>query len=222
QLGLWGIDYFDLFLIHFPVALQDVAIKDKYPPEWWGLDGNVHPTNIPIRETWEGMEEICELGHAKNIGVSNFQGSILIDVLRYARIPPVVNQVELHPYLSQKKLVALCKELGVAVTAYSSLGPQGYYELGVDTGHPSLLKHDVVTSIAQASGKTPAQVILRWAVQQGIAVIPKSNSHERLVSNLEVTSFDLTPEQVQQIDGLNINLRLNDPQDIHPGLGVFA
>lgn len=140
---------------------------------------------------------------------SNFQGSLLIDVLRYARIEPAVNQVELHPYLAQKKLVALCKELGIAMTAYSSLGPQSYLELGAHHSVPGLLSHDVVTSIANATAKSPAQVLLRWTVQQGIAVIPKSNSHERLLSNLQVTSFELTPEQVQQIDALDINLRVS-------------
>lgn len=222
QLKLWGIDYFDLYLIHFPISLEDVPIEAKYPPEWWGLDGKVHPTKVPIRETWEAMEEICEAGLAKNIGVSNFQGSLLIDVLRYARIEPAVNQVELHPYLAQKKLVALCKELGIAITAYSSLGPQSYLELGAHHGVPGLLSHDIITTISKETEKTPAQVLLRWAVQQGLAVIPKSNNHDRLLSNLQVTSFELTPEQMQKIDSLDLNLRLNDPQDIHPALGIFA
>ncbi|KIP11677.1 hypothetical protein PHLGIDRAFT_99086 [Phlebiopsis gigantea 11061_1 CR5-6] len=222
QLELWGIEYFDLYLIHFPISLEDVAIKDKYPPEWWGLDGKVHPTKVPIRETWEALEEIADAGLAKNIGVSNFQGSLLVDLLRYARIEPSVLQVELHPYLAQKKLVALTKELGIAITAYSSLGPQSYLELGAHHSVPGLLSHNTVTSIAEATGKSPAQVLLRWAVQQGLAVIPKSNNHDRLLSNLQVTEFTLSDEQVTALDALDINLRMNDPQDIHPALGIFA
>ncbi|KAH9942966.1 NADP-dependent oxidoreductase domain-containing protein [Amylocystis lapponica] len=154
QLGLWGIDYFDLFLVHFPIALEYVDPAHRYPPEWFGDDGKVHLANIPFQKTWAAMEELVDEGLVKNIGVSNVQGSLLLDILRYARYEPVVNQVELHPYLTQEALVQLCKTLGIAVTAYSSLGPQSYVELGADQGAPSLLEHNIVTSIAQKKSKS--------------------------------------------------------------------
>ncbi|KAI0962005.1 hypothetical protein AcW1_000929 [Taiwanofungus camphoratus] len=153
QLGLWGIDHFDLFLVHFPIALQYVDPSHRYPPEWFGDDGKVYLQNTPMQETWGAMEELVDEGLVKNIGVSNCQGSILLDILRYARYQPAVNQVELHPYLTQEALIKLCKTLGIAITAYSSLGPQSYVELGGDKGAQNLLEHDVVSSIAQKSQK---------------------------------------------------------------------
>jgi len=221
QLGLWGIDYFDLFLIHFPIALEYVEPSHRYPPEWFGDDGKVHIINVPIQETWTCLEELVDEGLVKNIGISNCQGSLILDLLRYARIPPAVLQVELHPYLTQEALVELCKTLGIAMTAYSSFGPQGYFELNMDKGMGSLLSQDFVTAAASKHKKTPAQVLLRWATQRGIAVVPKSNNHQRLVENLD-SEFELDEADIKQISSLNINLRLNNPVEIDPRLGIFA
>jgi len=222
QLGLWGIDYFDLFLVHFPISLQYVDPSHRYPPEWFDDNGKVALQNTPMQETWGAMEELVDEGSAKNIGLSNCQGSIILDILRYSRIAPQVLQVELHPYLTQEPLVSLVKTLGIAITAYSSFGPQGYVELQMDKNAPSLMTHNAVTSIAQKYQKTPAQVILRWATQRGIAVVPKSNSVERLTENFSCDSLDLTEDELKSISALNINLRLNDPADIDPRLGIFA
>ncbi|KAL0951551.1 hypothetical protein HGRIS_008234 [Hohenbuehelia grisea] len=222
QLELWGIEYFDLFLVHFPIALQYVEPSHRYPPEWWGDDGKVYLQNTPMHETWGAMEEIVDAGFAKNIGLSNSSGSIILDVLRYARIEPAVLQVEIHPYLTQDNLIDLAKTLGIALTAYSSFGPQSYVELGVDKGVTSLLSHDVVAATAQAHKKTAAQVLLRWSTQRGIAVVPKSNSQARLVENLDCNSFDISEEEIKKLSSLNINLRLNDPRDIDPRLAIFA
>ncbi|KAJ4485046.1 putative D-xylose reductase [Lentinula edodes] len=211
QLNLWGLDYFDLFLIHFPIALQYVDPAHRYPPEWWGDDGkSVTLERIPLQETWTCMEELVDQGVAKNIGI------------RYARIEPQVLQVEIHPYLSQEPLLKFAKTLGIAVTAYSSFGPQSYLELGMDKGVTALFEHDVVTSAASKVGKTPAQVLLRWAIQRGMAVIPKSNSSDRLVQNLQSEDFELSEDDMKAISGLNINLRLNDPAEIDPRMAIFA
>lgn len=223
QLSHWGLDYFDLFLIHFPIALQYVDPAHRYPPEWFGDDGKVHLQNTPMQETWGAMEELLEEGLVHNIGLSNIGGSQILDVLRYAKYEPQVIQVELHPYLTQEALVKFTRAHGIALTAYSSFGPQGYIELGVDmTNTKSLMEQDAVIKISQAHQKTPAQALLRWATQQGIAVIPKSNSHERLVSNLDCNSFDLTADEIKKISSLNLHLRLNDPVDIDPRLAIFA
>lgn len=225
------------------------------------------------------MEELVDEGVAKNIGVSyvsritalflqsswsffsNCAGSILLDILRYARIAPQVNQVELHPYLTQEGLINFCKTHHIALTGYSSLGPQSYVELGFK-GTSGLLEHDVVNSIAKTLGKSerhtlacsmlrlltslvlaPAQILLRWAVQQGIAIIPKSNNHDRLLSNKDVLDWSLTDDHFKALSSLNINLRvrslcffvsdalsimilslvqLNNPAEIDPRLAIFA
>ncbi|KAF9469857.1 NADP-dependent oxidoreductase domain-containing protein [Collybia nuda] len=222
QLELWGIDYFDLFLIHFPIAIQYVDPAHRYPPEWFGDDGKVYLQNTPLQETWTAVEELVDDGLTKNIGLSNCNASLILDVLRYARIEPQVLQVELHPYLTQEPLVKTVKALGIAITAYSSFGPQGYVELGLDQGAPGLMEHGTVTAIASKYKKTPAQVLLRWATQRGIAVVPKSNSVLRIGENLQCDSFDLEASEIKGISSLNINLRLNDPGDIDSRLAIFA
>ncbi|PAV22092.1 Aldo keto reductase [Pyrrhoderma noxium] len=222
QLQLWGIDYFDLFLVHFPIALEYVDPNHRYPPEWWGDDKKVHLQKTPFQETWKAMEEFIDEGLAKNIGVSNIQGSLILDILNYAKYEPQVLQIEHHPYLTQEPLINLCKTLGIAVTAYSSFGPQSYLELGLNKGVVGLLEHDVVASLSKTHQKTPAQILLRWATQRGIAVIPKTNNAERLKSNLACVNFDLTETELKQLSSLNIGLRLNDPADLDPRLGIFA
>ncbi|KAG1783528.1 NADP-dependent oxidoreductase domain-containing protein [Suillus placidus] len=222
QLDLWGIDYFDLFLVHFPIALKYVDPSHRYPPEWFGDDGKVYTQNTPMHETWGAMEELVDEKLTKNIGLSNCQGSLILDVLRYAKYEPQVLQVELHPYLTQEALVKLCKTFSIAVTAYSSFGPQSYVELGIDKGAPSLLKHNVTSVAAKTHEKTEAQVLLRWATQRGIAVIPKSNDLGRLSANLDCNSFDLSESELAALSALNINLRLNDPADIDGRLAIFA
>jgi len=221
QLDLWGIDYFDLFLVHFPISLEYVEPSHRYPPEWLGDDGKVHTINVPMQETWTCMEQLVDEGLAKNIGISNCQGSLILDMLRYARIPPQVLQVELHPYLTQEALVDLCKTFGITMTAYSSFGPQGWIELGMDKGMGSLFTQDFVVAAANKYKKTPAQILLRWASQRGIAVVPKSNNKERLIENLD-SEFEMDEADIKQISTLNCNLRLNNPVEIDPRLAIFA
>ena len=131
---------------------------------------------------------------------------------------------EHHPYLVQKDLVDLCKAEGIAVTGYSSFGPQSFLELEWQKAYdtPTLFTHDTITTIAKKYGKTPAQVLLRWATQRGVAVIPKSNSQNRLLENLDVTSFDMTTEELGSICALNKNIRFNSPIDYLGKLSIFA
>jgi len=222
QLADWGLEYFDLYLVHFPISLRYVDVNHRYPPEWFGDDGKVYLQNTPFQETWGAMEELVDEGLVKNIGVSNVAGGLLLDIQRYARIQPQVLQVELHPYLTQEPLIKLAKVLGIAITAYSSFGPQSYVELGIEKPVQSLLKHDVITKIAQSHGKTTAQVILAWALQQGLAVIPKSNNRDRLIANLAADSVVITDAELKSISSLNQDLRLNNPVDIDPRLAIFA
>ena len=161
------------------------------------------------------------------VSFSNFNGALISDVLRYARIEPQVLQVELHPYLNQQPLVNFAKTIGLALTAYSSLGPQGYYEIGFDKTVPSILDTDTVKALSAKHNRStprstrlrlfktersiigPAQIVLRWSTQREIAVIPKSNNHDRLVQNLQCNDFDLSEDDIQEINKLNRNLRVS-------------
>jgi len=223
QLNDWGVSYFDLFLIHFPIALEYVDPEHRYPPEWFGDDKKVHLQNTPIHETWKAMEELVDEGLVKDIGLSNSQGSLILDVVRYAKKPISVLQIEHHPYLTQEPLIKLSNDLGIAVTAYCSFGPQSWVELNMAKGATSLLKdNSTINKIVEATGRTHAQVLLRWATQRGIAVVPKSNAHERLLQNIQCTNFDLSKEQIKEISELNIGLRFNNPGEIDPRLAIFA
>lgn len=175
--------------------------------------GTIEVDKVPIRETWEVLESVVDQGIARSIGVSNFQAQAIMDLESYARHPISSLQIEHHPYLVQPELIALAQEMKIAVTAYSSFGPQSYVELQSPRANVSkpLMETDTVKKIAEKHGKTPAQVLLRWATQRGVAVIPKSNNQGRLAQNLDVLSFDLDKAEIDDISGLDVGLRFNDP-----------
>lgn len=219
-----GLEYLDLYLIHFPISLKFVPFETRYPPEWvHDPDGDestkkmiVDP--VPYRETWEAMEALVEKGLARDIGVSNVTCSAIMDLLSYAKIRPSVNQVENHPYLTQEALVTHCQSEGIAVTAFSPLGGSSYVELGRSAGD-LLVSNPVVKEIAAAKGKSPAQVLIRFQVQRGVVVIPKTSKPERLAENMDVFSFELTEEEMGKLFALNKNERCNDPGDFTKGFG---
>lgn len=225
QLADWGLEYFDLYLIHFPVALKYVDPAVRYPPGW-NYDGksSVELSNATIQQTWTAMEQLVDDKVTRSIGISNFQGSLILDLLRYARIRPATLQIEHHPYLVQPTLIRLAKEQGIAVTAYSTFGPASFVELGwqkaADT--PMLFKHEVITKISEKHKKSPAQVVLRWVTQRGIAIIPKSNTQSRLEENLNVCNFDLEESELEEISALDKGLRFNNPTDYLSTLHIFA
>ena len=216
QLADWGIDYFDLYIVHFPISLKYVDPKDRYPPGFTYDGKNVVPGKASIQETWTAMESLVEEKLVRSIGISNFNGQLIMDLLRYAKIVPATLQIEHHPYLTQEGLVKLAQDHGIAVTAYSSFGPKSFLELDMQQAKdtPLLFDNPTIKSIADKHKKTPAQVLLRWATQRNIAVIPKSNNESRLAQNLDVTSFDLDPNEIKEISQLNKNLRFNDPLNV--------
>jgi D-xylose reductase len=124
-------------------------------------------------------------------------------------------QVELHPYLAQKALVRFCREQGIGVTAFSPLGAPSYVPLGMATPADSVLDQPVVVEAARRRHRTPAQVVLRWAVQRGTVVIPKTSRAERLAENLALFDFELSADEMQSISALDRGRRFNDP-------GVFG
>ena len=162
------------------------------------------------------MEKLVEKGLCRSIGISNMNGQLILDILRYAKIVPATLQIEHHPYLTQEQLVKFAQSRGIAVTAYSSFGPQSFLELDMKQAKdtPLLMEHATIKKIAEKHGKTPAQILLRWATQRNVAVIPKSNNQDRLAQNLDVTSFDLSKDELGEISALNKNLRFNDPLNV--------
>ncbi|ODQ68886.1 hypothetical protein LIPSTDRAFT_76630 [Lipomyces starkeyi NRRL Y-11557] len=231
QNDTWGLGYIDLYLIHFPIALKYIDPSELEFPAWW-VDSNrsaVAVDKVPISETWQALEDLVDIGIAKSIGVSNFSAQLIYDVQSYARHPISALQIEHHPYLVQSELIKLAQENGIVVTAYSSFGPQSFLELPSDFSDKAnsvspLFLNPAVTTLAHRYGKTPAQILLRWATQRGIAVIPKSNSKERLLQNLDVTNFDLEEDDIAAISKLEIGLRFNDPGEylVTSPLRIFA
>jgi D-xylose reductase len=212
------LDYLDLYLIHFPIALKFVPFE-RYPPGWFAdpdaAPPRLEPIRVPIADTWRAMEELVRAGLVRNIGVCNFGVSLLRDLLSFAQIAPAVLQVEMHPYLTQEKLLRFGREEGIAVTAFSPLGAASYYSIGMAGEGDSALEEPVVRTAAKRHGKSPAQVLLRWGVQRGTAVIPKTTRSERLRENLDIFGFELSGEEMSAISALNRNRRFNDP-------GVFC
>jgi len=209
------LDYLDLYLIHFPIATKFVPFEDRYPPEWFYQPDAPSPRmeldRVPISETWQAMEELVEAGLVRDIGVCNFGTSLLRDLLTYAQIRPAVLQVELHPYLTQEKLLRFCRDAEIAVTAFSPLGALSYFSQGMAEKSESVIETKVVRDIARRHGRTPAQVVLRWGVQRGTAIIPKTSRPERMKENLAIFDFRLTDDELNAINGLNRNHRFNDP-----------
>ncbi|RWR92025.1 NADP-linked oxidoreductase superfamily protein [Cinnamomum micranthum f. kanehirae] len=174
------LDYVDLYLIHWP--LRTKKSLPGFKPESFA------PLDIP--GTWSAMEKLYDSGKARAIGVSNFSTKKLENLLSIARVPPAVNQVECHPGWQQTRLREFCQSKGVHLSAYSPLGSRGSTWVKSD-----ILKDPILNMISEKLGKTPAQVALRWGLQMGQSVLPKSTNEYRIKENLDV--FDWTiPEDL--------------------------
>lgn len=210
-----GLDYVDLYLIHFPIALEFVPFEELYPPGWTAGGEAMNPIKVPYADTWRAMEELVDAGLVKKIGVSNLTTASLRDVLSYARIKPAVLQVEIHPFLAQNALVRYCQEEDIVVTAFSPFGADSYLPLGMAEESERLLNHPVLEKIATSHQRSTAQVALRWAIQRGIVPIPKTQSPEHLRENIDLFEFILSEEEMGALDRLDRHRRFNDP-------GVFG
>jgi len=157
-------------------------------------------------ESWLALEEIKAAGKATSIGVSNFQIPQLEEVIAGSSTVPAVNQIELHPEFQQRDIREFASANGIHIEAWGPLG-QGKYDL---LGNPA------ITAAAQATGKTPAQVVIRWHLQHGIIVFPKSNSAARIAENFDVLDFELTADQIAAIDALDAGNRVGShPDDVN-------
>jgi D-xylose reductase len=214
-----GLNYLDLYLIHFPIAQKFVPFDVRYPPGWVTDPAAEKPhmeeVKVPISETWRAMEQLVDEGLVKQIGICNFGTSLIRDLLSYARIRPAVLQVESHPFLTQEKLLRYCTQEGIAFTAFSPLGPASYYGLGMASPSDSLLDNRIIQCIGLERGRSAAQVLIRWGIQRGTSVIPKTSIVERMKENLNVFDFELSESDMQAISHFNQHRRFNDP-------GVFC
>lgn len=171
-----GGEYIDLFLLHWPVSPH-------------------------IQETWEILEEYVRKGLIRSIGLSNFNPHHIEDLLKYARVRPVINQIEIHPYHSQESNVAATRSCGLAVEAWSPLA-QG-----------RVARDETLRTVAKKYGKSPAQVTLRWEIQRGLIVIPRSKNPAHIAENIRLFDFELSNEDMAAISALNQHQRINPQND---------
>jgi diketogulonate reductase-like aldo/keto reductase len=171
-----GLDYIDLYLIHWPV-------KGKY------------------KESWRALEQLYSDGRVRAIGVSNFQAHHLLDLMEGSTVVPAINQVELHPRLSQQELRTFCNKYKIQVEAWSPL-MKG-----------QLLDNETLVTLAEKHKKTTSQIILRWDIQSGIVTIPKSVKEARIRENSDIFDFELTDSDMKAVDGLNLNQRIGPDPD---------
>ncbi|KAK9715948.1 hypothetical protein RND81_06G200800 [Saponaria officinalis] len=175
------LDYLDLYLIHWPVKEKKGEFANEYE--------KFLAPDIPA--TWKAMEGLYDSGKVRAIGVSNFSTKKLQDLLEVVRVPPAVNQVECHPIWQQAKLHEFCKSKGVHLSGYSPLGSQS----ADAQKNGGLLGNPVLALVAEKLGKSPAQVALRWGIQMGHSVLPKTSSEGRLKQNLDIFDWSI-PEDL--------------------------
>lgn len=217
------LEYLDEYLIHFPISLEFVPFEKKYPPEWVNLDGKMVLVPNDMCATWKAMESLVNKGMTKTIGVSNFSVQLLRQIFSICVIRPSTLQIELHPHNSQQKLVRFAHENEMKVTSFSTLGSVSYVELSMASCEDSLLLNPSILEIAKAKKKTPAQVLIRWALQRQIFPLTKTSNGDRMKENRGVFDFSLTPDDMKAIDALNKNHRYNDPGVFcELGMGTFC
>eukprot|EP01133_Synstelium_polycarpum_P000367 gene367-427_t len=192
-----GLDYLDLYLVHWPVAFEYTGEELSDDPV--DENGQIKFINVPLVDTWREMEKLVEAGLVRSIGVSNFNVQALNDMLAYATIKPAVNQVELHPYLGQPQLKSFCDKNNIHLTAYSPLG------------NGKFVNDETVGAIAAKYNKSIPNILCRWAIQQGFSVIPKSSTPARVADNFAMGTFEISEADMESLNNLNKNQRTCDP-----------
>ncbi|XP_036042818.1 aldo-keto reductase family 1 member C13 isoform X2 [Onychomys torridus] len=197
------LDYVDLYLMHYPVPMKvgdnDFPVDDQ---------GKVLVDTVDFCVTWEALEKCKDAGLVKSIGVSNFNHRQLERILNKPglKYKPVCNQVECHLYLNQSKLLDYCKSKDIVLVAYGALGTQRYKEW-VDQNSPVLLNDPVLCDVAKKNKRSPALIALRYLLQRGVVPLAQSFKENEMKENLQVFEFQLSPEDMKTLDGLNKNFR---------------
>lgn len=199
-----GLDYLDLFLIHWPIVHKHGVAFPESPDQFLALE------DAPIATTWTAMEEAVDRGLCRYIGVSNFNIPKIGALMESARIRPAANQVESHPFLAQNELAAFCRDNGMIYTAYSPMGSKDRPDWLKREDEPVPLKDPTILAVAQKNGITAGQVLLAWALQRGTCAIPKSSNPDRLRENFAAASITLDEADMETIDGLDRGYRLVD------------
>ena len=191
-----GVEYLDLYLIHFPVAVNHTGLdKPNCGP-------GAQLGTTPLIDTWRAMEKLVDEKKVRSIGVSNFPLMLLHDFWLQARVKPAVNQIEVHPFYVRNSLVNYCLSRNIAVTAHTPLGG-GQANTTQFSAAAAPMDSPEIKSIAEAKGKSCAQVILRWLLQRNIQVIPKSTSPGRMAVNADLFDFQLSQEEMDRISALD-------------------
>ena len=190
-------------MIHTPIGYEYREPEDLLPKD---KDGNLAFTDVDYLDTWKAMEKLVDLGIVRSIGVSNFNSEQITRILENCRIKPVTNQVECSPSLNQKKLIEFCKARDITVTAYSPLTRPHRYAKDKSLPKPALLDPKV-EDIGKKYNKTPAQVVLRYLVQNGAIPYPKSSNEGRIKENVNIFDFELTPDELAVMDSFNTGQR---------------
>lgn len=198
QLQETGLEYFDMVLLHWPVVFADSDTMDTPKDE----NGQILFGDRNLKDIYLELEQSVHQKLTRSIGLSNFNAKQIDDILSVATVPPATNQVECHLWLGQHKLHQFCQERNIVLTAYCPLGRAGQWP-----GTPNLLEDEQLGRMATKYNKTPAQICIRWLVQRGILVIPKSIHRERMQQNIDVFSFVITPEDVQQLNSMDKGFR---------------
>lgn len=198
-----GLEYVDLYLIHWPISFKRGVGFPKSRDDFYTY------LDVPLTQTWEGMQAVKNAGLTRHIGVANFNQDKLREVIEIGGQIPELNQVEMHPFLPQKALVSFCIEHGILMTAYSPLGsPDSRNES--HQNDPVLLKDPVVELIAKKHGATIGQILIAWSVARDIAVIPKSVNQGRIKGNLQSAKIKLDQSDMMELDDIGIEFRFID------------
>ena len=196
------LNYLDLYLIHWPLCFKQV--EDTYCPV--GPDGQIAiDDSIDYLDTWKGMEQVYQEGLVRAIGICNFNSQQLDRLIKNSKVIPVINQIESHPYLPQIELIDFCHRRNVAVTAYSPLGCPGMQVPGfIKPEHVTkkLMNDPVVKEIAAKYSRSSAQVLLRYQIDRGIVVIPRTVFRDEMIDNLKIFEFKLDGDDLKRLNGL--------------------
>lgn len=194
------LDYLDLYLIHWPVAIKPGTVFPTSDEDYLSLQ------EVPLLETWEAMLDAKKQGLVRHVGVSNFSPKKLNELILKSETPEL-NQVELHPFLQQPSLLEYCRSNNIHLTAYSPLGSGDRNSSMKAKNEPSLLENPVIQEIAKKHGASPAQILIKWAVTRGTAVIPKATSKEHIIDNLKSAKIELDEQDMKKIAGLDKHFR---------------
>ncbi|KAI1260615.1 Aldo/keto reductase [Xylariaceae sp. FL1019] len=204
-------DYVDLYLMHYPCSFKR---GQEFLP--LGSDGKMIPGPTHFVDTWKAMEKLLETGKTRAIGVSNFSKTELIQLLNEATIVPAVHQMELHPYLQQADFVQWHHEIGICITQFSPCGNLNTFYRDVSWAKDvanmgRLIDHPTLLNIAEKHKRSPIQIALAWAIQDGRSVIPKSTIEWQIRENAEAETIVLDPEDLEAIGQMDQQARFNDP-----------